>query len=154
MFAFGRKSLKAIRDKEESMTKVTAADMNDFFVQNFKGDRGHLPEILQAENDFVTMHAAVHEGNLRPPNFISGPTQMALADHCAYCVIFTRLGITPMAVTSNLNIDFLRPCIGDKIFAEGRMIKLGKSLAVISVDIKGSGSDKLASRSTVTYALP
>ncbi len=59
-----------------------------------------------------------------------------------------------MAVTSNLNIDFLRPCRGETLIAEGRMIKLGKSLAVISVEMKGSTSDKLASRSTVTYALP
>lgn len=136
------------------MTKVSAAEMNDFFAQTFKGDRGHIPDITLAEDDHVIMRAAMNENNLRPPNFISGPTQMALADHCAYCVIFTRLGITPMAVTSNLNIDFLRPCLGDHIEAVGRMIKLGKSLAVISVEITGSSSDKLSSRSTVTYALP
>lgn len=136
------------------MTKVTAEEMNTFFTETFKGDRGHLPEILTAETDFVVMRAEMGVQNLRPPNFISGPTQMAIADHCAYCVIFTRLGITPMAVTSNLNIDFLRPCLGDYLHAEGRMVKLGKSLAVISVEITGSDSEKLASRSTVTYALP
>lgn len=136
------------------MSKVTTAELNAFFENNFKGDRGDLPDITLAEPDHIIMNAKMSVRNLRPPNFISGPTQMALADHCAYCVIFTRLGITPMAVTSNLNIDFLRPCLGEHITVVGRMVKLGKSLAVISVEITGSGSDKLASRATVTYALP
>lgn len=136
------------------MSKVSAIELNTFFLANFKGDRGQLPDISLAEDGHIRMHQKVDERNLRPPNFISGPSQMAIADHCAYCVIFTLLGITPMAVTSNLNIDFLRPCLGEHIQAEGRMIKLGKSLAVVSIDIKGGASEKLASRATVTYALP
>ena len=136
------------------MSKVSAAELNSFFIANFPGDRGQLPDITRAEDGHIVMTQGMDERNLRPPNYISGPTQMAMADHCAYCVIFTLIGITPMAVTSNLNIDFLRPCRGETLIAEGRMIKLGKSLAVISVEIKGSASDKLASRSTVTYALP
>ena len=136
------------------MSKVSKAEFNKFFLENFPGNRGHLPEITLAEDGLIIMRQKMDESNLRPPNYIKGPTQMAIADHCAYCVIFTLLGITPMAVTSNLNIDFLRPCLGEHLHAEGRMIKLGKSLAVVSVDIKGDASEKLASRATVTYALP
>ena len=133
---------------------VSAAEMNAFFIANFKGDRGHLPDITHAAAGHIIMRAKMGEQNLRPPNFVSGPTQMQLADHCAYAVIFTRLGITPMAVTSNLNIDFLRPCIGKHVNVEGKMIKLGRFLAIISVELKGENSEKLASRATVTYALP
>lgn len=79
---------------------------------------------------------------------------MALADHMAYAVIFTRIGITPMALTSNLNIDFLRPLQGKSVHVEGQMVKLGRSLAVIAVEIRGMESEKLSSRATVTYALP
>lgn len=136
------------------MSKVSADEMNVFFRENFKGDRGTLPDIITAQPDHIIMQAKMDESNRRPPNFINGPTQMMLADHCAYCVIFTRLGITPMAVTSNLNIDFLRPCLGENVIVEGRMIKLGRSLAVVSVEMRGDASKKLASRATVTYALP
>lgn len=135
-------------------SKVSAAEMNAFFIKNFKGDRGAVPDIVVAKADYISMRSQMDESHLRPPNFISGPTQMATADHCAYCVIFTRLGIVPMAVTSNLNIDFLRPCVGDYLLAEGRMIKLGRSLAVIGVDIRGEGQAAIASRATVTFALP
>ena len=135
------------------MSKVSADEMNQFFRENFKGDRGTLPEITLAEADHIIMEASIGEQNMRPGGFVSGPTQMALADHIAYAVIFTRLGITPMALTSNLNIDFLRPLQGDSVTVEGRMVKLGRSLAVIAVEIKGI-SDKVSSRATVTYALP
>ena len=81
-------------------SKVSAEEMNQFFRENFKGDRGALPEIILAEENHVLMRAAMGEQNLRPGGFVSGPTQMALADHMAYTVIFTRLGITPMALTS------------------------------------------------------
>ena len=136
------------------MSQVSAEDMNRFFRENFKGDRGTLPDITLAESDHVIMQASMSEQNMRPGGFVSGPTQMALADHIAYAVIFTRLGITPMALTSNLNIDFLRPLQGDIVHVEGKMIKLGRALAVIAVELRGIDSEKLSSRATVTYALP
>ena len=136
------------------MSQVSAEDMNRFFRENFKGDRGTLPDITLAESDHVIMQASMSEQSMRPGGFVSGPTQMALADHIAYAVIFTRLGITPMALTSNLNIDFLRPLQGDIVHVEGKMIKLGRFLAVIAVKLRGKDSEKLSSRATVTYALP
>jgi uncharacterized protein (TIGR00369 family) len=140
--------------KAANPPKVSAEEMNQFFRAHFKGDRGLLPDITHAEADYVVMNAVMGEQNMRPGNMVSGPTQMALADHIAYAVIFTRIGITPMAVTSNLNIDFLRPCMGQSVRIEGRMIKLGRSLAVISTEVYGNENEKIASRATVTYALP
>ena len=136
------------------MSKVSAEDMNRFFLDAFNGDPASIPAITLAEADHVIMEAPMSDKNLRPGGFISGPTQMALADHMAYAVIFTRLGITPMALTSNLNIDFLRPLQGDLVHVDGKMVKLGRALAVISVEIRSKDSEKLSSRATVTYALP
>jgi len=136
------------------MTLATAKDMDAFFLENFKGEKGTLPEITLAETDHVIMKAPMSVRNMRPGGYVSGPTQMYLADHIAYAVIFTRLGITPMVFTSNLNIDFLRPLKGETVMAEGKMIKLGRSLALIAVDIWGDNAEKISSRSTVTYALP
>jgi len=133
---------------------ASAEEINAFFQANFKGERGTLPDIILAEADHIIMKAPMSEKNMRPGGFISGPSQMMLADHMAYAVIFTRLGLTPMAMTSNLNIDFLRPLTGDIITVEGKMIKIGRSLAVISVEIWGDSPQKISSRATVTYVLP
>jgi uncharacterized protein (TIGR00369 family) len=136
------------------MTQLSADDMNAFFKKAFEGRPLPWPKIVIAEPDFVRIELEAGPAQLRPGGFINGPTQMGLADQVAYAVIFTRLGITPMAMTSNLNIDFLRPCQGDKLIAEGKMIKLGRSLALIEVNLRGNQNEKVSSRATVTYALP
>lgn len=136
------------------MSKVTAEELDQFFISMFPGRDEIFPTYPVVKNDFVQMHQVVSERNLRPGGYISGPTQMALADHAAYVAIFTRTGIVPMAVTSNLSIDFLRPCIGKALIADATLIKLGKNLAVTTVDLRAEGNDKLSSRATVTYVIP
>ena len=44
---------------------------------------------------------------VRPGGTLSGPTIMALADAAMYAVVLGRLGRVEMAVTANLNINFL-----------------------------------------------
>ena len=135
-------------------SRVSAEDMNAFFESAFSGDPKRIPRITLAEANHVIMEASMDHTHLRPGGFVKGPTQMMLADHIAYAVIFTQLGITPMALTSNLNIDFLRPLKGDLVTIDGKMVKLGRSLAVIAVEIWGENPKKISGRATVTYALP
>ncbi|MEL7547076.1 MAG: PaaI family thioesterase [Pseudomonadota bacterium] len=134
-------------------SKVTVADVNAFYDSVFKG-RGEQERVLKVQEDYALVRQPVDASSLRPGGYINGPTQMAIADSAAYIAIFTRIGITPMALTSNLNINFLRPCVGDAVIAEAHLIKLGRTLAVITVDIKAEGSDKLSSHAVVNYTLP
>ncbi len=136
------------------MSQLSAAEINKFFQNAFKGQPKPWPKIIEAEEDYVKIELEAGPAQLRPGGFINGPTQMGLADQVAYAVIFTRLGVTPMAMTSNLNIDFLRPCQGDTLIAEGKMIKLGRSLALIEVNLRGNQNKRPSSRATVTYVLP
>lgn len=113
-----------------------------------------MPRITDLTDGYVVMEQNAHPSLMRPGGYISGPTQMQMADTAAYAVIFTKLGITPMAVTTHLSIDFLRPCIGDAAHATGRLVKIGRTNAVIDVEITAQPSGKLASKASVTYALP
>ncbi len=135
-------------------SRVSKEDLNAFFKQAFESRKMQMPETSLVDWGRAVVTMPVTDMMIRPGGFISGPTQMTLADHAAYVAIFTRIGITPMALTSNLNIDFLRPCTGEKIVADARIVKMGKVLVVINVDIWGSGSDKISSQSVVTYVLP
>jgi acyl-coenzyme A thioesterase PaaI-like protein len=45
---------------------------------------------------------------LRPGRTVSGPTLMALADFAMYVVLLSAIGPIGLAVTTNLNINFLR----------------------------------------------
>ena len=138
----------------QTKTTIDIQTVQKFFQENFPGREETRPTITRFEPSFAVCEHPIVETMLRPVNLISGPTQMALADMVAYVAIFSRLGITPMAVTSNLSIDFLRPCRGERLIGEGRLVKLGRSLAVINVDIRGDRSDFISSQAVVTYALP
>jgi uncharacterized protein (TIGR00369 family) len=133
---------------------MSASEMNAFFKSVFKDRPGPWPYVTEATDGYVKIEMETGPANIRPGGYINGPTQMAIADHVAYAVIFTQMGAVTMALTSNLNIDFLRPCLGDSLIAEGEIIKRGRSLAIISVTMRGNQNDKISSRATVTYVLP
>ena len=77
---------------------------------------------------------------------------MMLADACMYAVVLSQIGEVKLAVTTNLNINFLRKPANSDLIARGSMIKLGKRLAVIEVSIY-SDTDIVA-HATGTYSIP
>ena len=79
---------------------------------------------------------------------------MAFADRAAYAVILAHIGIVPMAVTSNLNMSFLRGIAERDFHADATIIKLGRRLATVDVRIWQDDEANIAAQSTVTYALP
>lgn len=135
------------------MTKLSAADANAFLSASFKGE-GTRSVVTVMEPGRAVVRLEANETHLRPGGYISGPVQMSLADSVAYMAIMTLTGLEPMAVTSNLNINFLRPCIGQVVIAEGRIMKMGQALAIIEVDVRIEHADKPSSHAIVTYALP
>ncbi|WP_085883161.1 PaaI family thioesterase [Oceanibacterium hippocampi] len=100
------------------------------------------------------IHLPVDNRHLRPGGTISGPTMMALSDCAMYLAILAELGPVALAVTSNLNISFLRkPPAGD-IVAEARILKLGRRLATGTVEIHSVGDPDAVAFATLTYAIP
>ena len=91
---------------------------------------------------------------LRPGGTISGPSMMALADACMYAVIMSAIGQVALAVTTNLNINFLRKPGQKDIIAEGKILKLGKRLAVMEVAIYSDGDPEPVAHVTGTYSIP
>ena len=100
------------------------------------------------------MVAPYREGLLRPGGVIAGPTLMGLADNAAYALVLAHIGDQLMAVTSQLNMSFLRGCQPGDIHAEAQMLRLGRRLAVMDVRLWTEGPDRLAAQANVTYAIP
>ncbi len=91
---------------------------------------------------------------LRPGGTIAGPVLMSLADFAMYGAVLSMIGPVELAVTTNLNINFLRrPPPGD-VIAEARILKLGKRLAVGEVSLFRDGEDELVAHVTATYSIP
>src|SRR5947207_618893 len=91
----------------------------------------------------------------RPGGTVSGPTLMAMADFAMYVVLLSAIGPVGLAVTTNLNINFLRKGLpGQDVLAAARLLKLGKRLAVGEVNLlSGSSPDPIA-HVTATYSIP
>ena len=80
---------------------------------------------------------------------------MTLADVALYLGILARIGIVPLAVTTNLSINFLRkPRADRRVVARCRLMKLGKTLAVGEVWIFSEGEDEPVAHATGSYSIP
>jgi uncharacterized protein (TIGR00369 family) len=95
-----------------------------------------------------------HERSLRPGGTVSGPVMMALADFTMYLAVLSAIGWVPLAVTTNLSINFLKRPGARDLIAEARLFKLGKRLAVGEVDLRSDGDDDLVAHVTSTYSIP
>jgi uncharacterized protein (TIGR00369 family) len=91
---------------------------------------------------------------VRPGGTISGPTMMALADFTMYVGVLASIGPVPLAVTTNLNINFLRKPEARDLLADCRLLKLGKRLAVGEVIILSDGMAEPVAHVTSTYSIP
>jgi len=91
---------------------------------------------------------------IRPGGTVSGPTMMALADFAMYVGLLASIGPVPLAVTTSLNINFLRKPAARDLVAECRLLKLGKRLAVGEVTIHSHGFDDPVAHATSTYSIP
>jgi uncharacterized protein (TIGR00369 family) len=112
------------------------------------------PRIESLKDDTLVMSQSVSSRNSRPGGTLSGPTMMALADNSAWLIILAHIGPVLLAVTTSLHIDFLRKPELTDLMAQARLIKLGRHLAVVDVELFSRGSSDLVAKAQVTYSIP
>lgn len=95
-----------------------------------------------------------HEKHIRPGGTICGPAMFALADFGLYVAVMGAVGPVPLAVTTNMTIDFLRKPSETDLLGAVSLIKLGKRLAVGRVDLYADGDTELCAHVTGTYSIP
>ncbi len=93
--------------------------------------------------------------DLRPGGTVSGPVLMAVADCALYVAILGEIGIVPLAVTTNLSINFMRkPTASKDVIGKCSLLKVGKSLIDGEVSVFSDGDEKPAAHVVGTYAIP
>jgi uncharacterized protein (TIGR00369 family) len=126
--------------------------LHEVFPQAFYPGCGLTIERVEYADVRVRRHFA--EDYLRPGGTISGPTMMELADFAMYVAVFSAIGPQPLAVTTNLNINFLRKPARADLIAQARLMKIGKRLVVGEVAIFSDGVDEPVAHVTSTYSVP
>ncbi len=64
--------------------------------------------IVQIAHGMAQLRYAFRPKSLRPGGTISGTTMMILADAAMYVAVLASIGWVPLAVTTNLSINFLK----------------------------------------------
>jgi uncharacterized protein (TIGR00369 family) len=130
----------------------TADEINAFFIREFPAAHASGNRCMETGPGFVVSRWTYDRTTLRPGGFISGPTQFALADTGLWFLSFTVLGLAPMAVTSEINIAFLRPAVGGDLWARAEMLHAGKHKIVGTVRLWVDGApDKPVSHAVGSY---
>ena len=136
------------------MPTITTDEFNRIVAEELPLARGLGVRLETIERGRSVIRIPFGDDLLRPGGTVAGPVMMAAADAAMYAAIMSELGTVKQAVTTNLNINFLRrPGPGD-IIAEGRVLKLGRRLAVLEVTIRSDGSDAPVAHATGTYSIP
>jgi uncharacterized protein (TIGR00369 family) len=139
-----------------AIAKMSVAELAAFLLREFpqafaSGDI----TIERADGETCLIRERFHDRMLRPGGTVSGPTLMALADVAMYVVLLSAIGPVGLAVTTNLNINFLRKGQpGQDVLAAAKILKLGKRLAVGEVSLMSGTSPDPIAHVTATYSIP
>jgi uncharacterized protein (TIGR00369 family) len=135
------------------MPVMTPDDLHRFLKEEFPQAPPGI-SVESVDDTTIRVRQMTEDKHLRPGGTISGPTLMAMVDCGFYLLLLARLGPVAMAVTTNLNINFMRKPDPGHLVGEGRLLKLGKTLAVGDFTIWNEGEKDPVAHATVTYSIP
>ena len=133
--------------------KFTATELAKYASEVFPQADRYQFTISDLQPGKIRIEFPVSDSDLRPGNTVSGPSMFALADVAAYFLTLAYIGREALAVTTNLNINFVSKPVGD-LYAIGNMLKIGKRLSVTEVSIYTKTDEMLVAHATATYSIP
>ena len=131
---------------------ATKAEIRAFLAVEFPQSKCIVEHVGDGS---ATIKHPIGIDELRPGGTVAGPVMMAVADVALYVALLGEIGIVPLAVTTSLNINFLRkPSAQAAIVGICKLVKVGKTLAVGDVSLYSEGSDEMVAHAVGTYAIP
>ncbi len=134
--------------------KMSRDELERFLHEHFP-QVGRDFTVIEVAPREIAVRMKVDHRNLRPGNTVSGPSMFALADVTMYLAVLALIGPEALAVTTSCAIDFMRkPAAGRDLIARGRVLKLGRALAVGDVLVYSNGAEEPVARAGITYSIP
>jgi uncharacterized protein (TIGR00369 family) len=135
---------------------MTVAEMEAFFDREFPQIHmgGRIFRVEEVGHGTARLRMAYDARNVRPGGTLSGPSMFTLADLAFYVAVLGAIGPVGLAVTTNLNINFLRKPAPRDLIASCRLLKIGKRLAVGEATLLSDGEDEPVAHATGTYSIP
>lgn len=134
--------------------KLTGQQVEDLIHRGFASKTPFL-KIEHVEYGRVRARIPYRDSMLRPGNVLSGPALFTAADIAMYALVLSHIGPQLMAVTSNMNMNFVSKAKPGDILADTRLLKLGRRNIVMEVSLYSAAApDTLVTHVTGSYALP
>ncbi len=133
---------------------VMTPDMLEAFHREVFPEMQLNLKVDHVDHESIVVSMQADARHLRPGGTVSGPTMMELADAAMYFLVLAQIGPVALAVTTNLNMNFLRKPEPGRMVAKGLLLKLGKALAVGEIGIFSGTSKDPVAHATVTYSIP
>lgn len=133
------------------MSLVTVEDIHDFHRQFF----GEDPNVCDSVGDgWAIAKMGADRMSLRPGGIINGPSVFSIADMCLAFAVYTKIGVEPMAMTSELSIRYMRPAIGTELWARADIHHAGRRSVIGTVVIWTDDPAKPVAAAQGTYVRP
>lgn len=132
---------------------MQAPEVIRLITAGFKADTPFFA-IDELQPGYLRAHMPFRNWMLRPGNVISGPALFTTADLAMYALVLSHTGPQLMAVTSNLNLNFVNKGLAADVHAEATLLKLGRKIAVMEVKLRCGDDPALVAHATGSYALP
>jgi uncharacterized protein (TIGR00369 family) len=130
----------------------TKAEIVDFLAREFPQNQCIIEHVGDRS---ATVSHPVGVAQLRPGGTVSGPLLMAVADVALYVAILATIGLVPLAVTTSLNINFLRkPSARNPIVGVCKLLKVGRILVVGEVTLYSNPDEEMVAHAVGTYSIP
>jgi uncharacterized protein (TIGR00369 family) len=136
------------------MSRISVAEFEAIMREQLPFAQAMGPEVMELSAQRTVFRLPYKSDFLRPGGTIGGPLLMALADLALYGAVMATLGPVVQAVTTNLTINFLRLPPPADIIANARLIKVGKRLAVGTVELFSGQDPDMVAHVSGTYSLP
>ncbi len=118
----------------------------------------HLPfnnlvgiTVDEVHDDGVTVSCPFREELMNMHRTVHGGVTATLADVAGGFSTMARYGADRLATTVDLKLNYLAPIKGPRLIARGRILKAGKTLCVIQVEVGDGGTT--GAIALVTYML-
>lgn len=133
--------------------KLGAAEVQRLIMEGFGAERQWL--VIEAlEPGYVRTRLPFQKWMRRPGNVISGPALFTAADTAMYALVLGHAGPQMMAVTSDINLHFVNRGAPADVITEVRLLKFGRKIAVMNVELRCGEDPKLIAHAVGSYSLP
>jgi len=147
-------------DKSPSYTTAQTAIITVAEFEALCVDDTHFLRVFPFRTESIepgraTVRLPFDHNHVRPGPTVGGPAIMALADFAMWvAVIGAYGGAAKSAVTTSLNVNFLRPAGLADLVCEARLLKAGRRLAVGESYVHAEGTEAPVAHASLTYSVP